>query len=140
MQEQLEAEHSEEMNTEAVDRIRQEALTQADADRIEQVWFEDDEVVKLRDGKTYRIAPASLKDARKLMRFLRSVNVDAIILNFIPTGDEKADDERENNLYQTLEIAFKGHNLSRDYLDEHVDVEIARKIIDIVIGLNGIKK
>lgn len=134
----LEKEHSAKMNAEAVERIKQEAMLESQ--RTEAIFFEDDEEVKLRDGKTYKIAPASLKNARKLMNLFKTVNVDVIILNFVPTGDEEQDAKREDELFQVLEIAFAPYNLTREYMEEYVDVETARKIIEILIGINGIKK
>lgn len=141
---QLEKEHSEQMNQEALDRIQQEEekkLSQEEADRVEAVFFEDDEIVKLRDGKNYRVPPASLKDARKLMKTLKTVNVDVIILNFLPTDDEEFDKKREDDLYDILLMAFRNYpEIDRDYIDQYVDIEMARKIIDVLIGLNGLKK
>lgn len=134
----LEKQHSEQMNEEAVARIKAEA--EAESKRVEAVFFEDDETITLRDGKPYKIAPANLKNARKLMTLFKSVNVDVIILNFAPTGDDEKDKAREEELYEVLEIAFKPYNLDRDYMDEYVDVDIARKVIEILIGINGIKK
>lgn len=119
----------------------EEKLTQEEAERIERVFFEDDEDIKLRDGKTYKIPPASLKDARALMKKLRSINVDAIIVNFIPTGNEEEDKRREQDLFDVLLMAFKGYpHVTKEYLDEYVDLDTARRIIDILIGLNGLKK
>lgn len=139
--ERLESEHSKEMNEEAVKRIQREALTKEEAGEIESVFFEDDEVIKLRDGKEYIMPPASLKNARKAIKLLETVNVDAIILNFVPTGDEEVDKNREDSLYELLKICFASYpELTKDYFDEYVDLELARKIIEIFIGLNGLKK
>lgn len=116
-----------------------EKITKEEADRIESVFFEDDEEIMLRDGKTYKITPCTLKDARKLMRLLKTVQIDAIILNFLP--DEEGKVGSEEDLFDILLIAFKGYpEIDKDYIDQYVDLEIARKIIEIMIGLNGIKK
>lgn len=116
-----------------------EKITKEEADRIESVFFEDDEEIMLRDGKTYKITPCTLKDARKLMRLLKTVQIDAIILNFLP--DEEGKVGNEEDLFDILLIAFKGYpEIDKDYIDQYVDLEIARKIIEIMIGLNGIKK
>lgn len=147
--ERAEREHSKMMNDEAVERIKREAeqeaqrekLTPEEAKRIEAVFFEDDAEIMLRDGKRYRIPPVSLKEARKIMQLLKTVNVDVIIMNFVPTGDEELDKKREDNLFDLLLMAFKNYpEVDRDYLDRYVDLATARKIIDIIIGLNGIKK
>lgn len=138
-------EHSQLMNDEAVNRIKAEAEEDVKAKPVESaseaIFFEDDEVIHLRDGKEYRIAPCSLKDARKLMSHLKTVNVDAIVLNFAPTGDEAMDNQREDDLMSILSIAFKGYpNIDRDYIEEYVDLDIARRLIDVMLGLNGLKK
>lgn len=140
--EQLEKEHSSQMNEKAIERIKRESVEdEISAEKKEEVFFEDAEPVKIRDGKTYFIPPLTLKNARQLMKKLRSVNVDVIILNFLPSGDEVKDTERENDLYDILEMAFVNYpNVDRDYIDSYVDLEQARKIIDILIGLNAIKK
>jgi hypothetical protein len=139
--ERAEREHSEKMNKEAVERIKHEALTPQEAARIESVFFEDDAEISLRDNKKYKIPPASLRDARRLMQLLKTVNVDAIILNFVPTGNEELDKKREDSLFEILLLAFKNYpEIDRDYLDRFVDLEIARKLIEILIGLNGLKK
>lgn len=117
-----------------------EVLTEEEAVRIEKVFFEDDEEVMLRDGKVYKIHPCTLKDARKLMKLLRTVNIEAIILNLLPSEDgEEA--TSEGDLFDVLLLAFKGYpHVDRNYIDNYVDLELARQIIDIMIGINGIKK
>lgn len=142
-----EREHSKTMNEEAVNRIKaEEKLAEAGENKVienksEAIFFEDDEVIHLRDGKEYRVAPCSLKDARKLMNHLKTVNVDAIVLNFAPTGDDAMDAQREDDLMNILKIAFKGYpHVTNDYIEEYVDLDIARRLIDIMLGLNGLKK
>jgi recombinational DNA repair protein RecR len=139
--EKKEKEHSEGMNKEAVERIKRDVLTQEEADRIASVFFEDDEVIKLRDGKTYHISPSSLKNARKLMSLLKTVNIDVVMLNFIPTGNGKKDEQRINDLYDILSIAFVNYpKVTKEYIEEYVDVVQAKEIINVLIGLNGLKK
>ena len=117
-----------------------EVLTEEEATRIEKVFFEDDEEVMLRDGKVYKIHPCTLKDARKLMSLLKTVNIDAIILNLLPPEDG-VEATNEGDLFDVLLLAFKGYaHVNRDYIDSYVDLEIARQIINIMIGINGIKK
>ena len=136
------------MNDEAVARIKAEAQEeQAKAPEMtpselsEAIFFEDDEKITLRDGKEYRIAPCSLRDARKLMNYLKTVNVDAIVLNFAPTGDDAMDSQREDDLMNILAIAFKHYpHVNKEYIEEYVDLDIARRLIDIMLGLNGLKK
>ncbi|GED68080.1 hypothetical protein BRE01_17820 [Brevibacillus reuszeri] len=123
--------HAEQMNTEAVNRIKK----QSEAEEVEGIFFEDDAKITLRDGKTYCIPPASLKDARILMKKLGTVHLDAIILNFLPS------DNAENDLFDILLLGFRNYpSITRDYLDEYCDLETARKLINILIGLNGLKK
>lgn len=137
----LERAHAEEMNRQAVERIKKETLTREEAERVEGVIFEDDERITLRDGKEYVVPPCNLKDARRLMKLVRTVNIDAIILNFVPTDDEELDKKRENDLFDILLMAFKLYpHVDRDYLDEYCDLNTARRIIEILIGLNGLKK
>lgn len=145
----LEKEHSESMNQSAVDRIKAEEeeeaksleAKKAELEAKEAAIFEDDTPIKLRDGKQYFVPPLSLKNARSLMKKLQTVNVDVIILNFIPTGDVEADINREQDLFDILLMAFVNYPaVDRDYLDSYVDVETARKIVDVLLGLNAIKK
>ncbi|NGQ95315.1 hypothetical protein G3578_09125 [Brevibacillus sp. SYP-B805] len=127
-------------NEAAVNRLKEE-LTPEQAEQVERAFFEDDEEIRLRDGKTYKVPPCSLKDARILMKKLRTINVDAIILNFVPSGDDAVDASREDDLFTVLMMAFKGYkHITREYLDEYMDLDTARKTIEILIGLNGLKK
>jgi len=154
--EREERELAERLNSEAAERIKSDPsnrkISREEVDAAERAFFEDDEVITLRDKRKYRIPPCSLKDARRLMKLLRSVNVDAIILNFLPSHDEEMDEKRQNDLFDILAMAFKNYPhivtkgesgeyiVNRDYLDEYLDLHTARKIIDILIGLNGLKK
>jgi recombinational DNA repair protein RecR len=136
-----EREHSKKMNDEAVERIKKEALTQEQADEIERAFFEDDVEIKLRDGKKYKVPPCSLKNARKLMKLLKSVNVDMVILNYVPTGDSELDEKRANDLVEILSYAFVNYpDINRDYIEDIVDVDTAKKIVEVLIGINSIKK
>lgn len=138
---QLEQEHSNQMNKEAVERVKKESLTKEEADYIERAFFEDDAEIRLRDGKTYKVTPASLKNARKLMSVLKTINVDAIILNYVPTEDMEADEKRARELLAALRYGFSNYpEITDAYLEEFVDLDSARKIIDVVIGINGLKK
>lgn len=154
--ERQERELAEKLNAEAAERFKNDPenrkFTQEEADAAERAFFEDDEVITLRDRRKYRIPPCNLKDARRLMKLLKTVNVDAIILNFIPTGDEEMDSKRQEGLFDILGMAFKnyphivtkGENgeyiVNKEYLDEYLDLNTARKVIDTLIGLNGLKK
>lgn len=116
-----------------------ENISKEEAERIESVFFEDDEEIMLRDGKKYKIPPCTLKDARKLMKLLKTVQIDAIILNFLPKEDGGTGSEED--LFDILLIAFKNYpHVDKEYIDKYVDLETARKIIEIMIGLNGLKK
>lgn len=116
-----------------------EKVTKEEADRVESVFFEDDEEIMLRDGKTYKLHPCTLKDARKLMKLLKTVQIEAIILNFLPLDDGGTG--AEEDLFDILLLAFKGYpHVDKEYIDNYVDLELARQIIEIMIGLNGIKK
>ena len=116
-------------------------FTKEQANRIEAVFFEDDAEIILRNGKKYKIPVSNLKDTRKLMKLLETVNIDLIILNFLPTDDPEEDEHRINHLYEILAMAFKGYpHVDRDYIDKYVDINTARRIIEIMIGLNGLKK
>ncbi len=135
--ERLEKEHSAKMNSEAVERIKKEAMTEEESQRIEDVWFEQENSIKLLDNKIYKLHPARLKDAKRLMTLLGSVSMDVVILNFVDTGNPEADTNRINNFFEALTIVT---GLSKEYLDEYCDLEIARKILEYSIGLNGLKK
>lgn len=126
------------MNRQGVERIKQEAVSRSEA-----VFFEDDEEITLRDGRKYKIPPATLKQARRIMQLLRTVDVQAVVLNFLPTGNEETDRQREENFFELMEIAFSKYpevSGNREYLEENVDLVIARKVIDVLIGINGLKK
>lgn len=130
--EQLELEHSQKMNEEAVKRIQ----GQQEEERTAAIFFEDDAQVTLRNGNTYNISPCTLKEARKLMSLLKTVNIEAIILNFIPD-----DETNENDLFDILLMGFKNYKeVDRDFIDSYVDLTTAKKIIESLIGLNGLKK
>lgn len=117
-----------------------EEVTLEEAETIEKVFFEDDEEIMLRDGKTYKIHPCTLKDARTLMQLLKTVNIEAIILNMLPS-EEDDEETTEGDLFDVLLLAFKGYDhIDREYIDNYVDIDIAREVINIMIGLNGIKK
>lgn len=136
----LEKEHAEQMNGAAIERIKKEEGELSNEERESQI-FEDDAVITLRNGTKYSVPPLTLKNARSLMKKLRTVNVDAIILNFIPTGDDSLDEQREEDLFDILCMAFINYpSVDREYIDEFMDLETARKVIDVLIGLNGIKK
>lgn len=119
---------------------KKEPITQEEADYIEKVFFEEDETVRLRDGKTYRIPPLGLKDARKLMKLLNTIDTGIIISNLMVMEGE--DDDRYDELMEVLLMAFKPYykHVTADYLAEYVDLVIAKEIIDSMIGLNGLKK
>ncbi|MEM0173402.1 MAG: hypothetical protein QXI16_02730 [Sulfolobaceae archaeon] len=136
------------LNQQAVERYKQEVASQSvqenifyQANQSEAIFFEDDVEIMLRDGKKYRIPPCTLKDARRLMNLLKEIQPDLIIANFLPTGDEEEDNKRIDSLYEVLLIAFKKYpHVTREYLEEYVDIGLAKKIIEILIGLNGLKK
>lgn len=120
---------------------QKDILTEEEAERIERIIFEDDEEVTLRNGKKYKIPSANFKDARKLMKLLKTVNIEAIILNFLPTDDTEKDAKRLEDLYTLMRIAFVNYpEVNDEFLDRYVDLKIARQIIDILIDLNGLKK
>ena len=131
--EQLELQHSQEMNEKAIERIRQ----QNEEQRTASVFFEDDEKIMLRNGQTYNVSPCTLKEARKLMNLLKTVNIEAIILNFVP--DEESTNEKD--LFDILLMAFKNYpEIDKEFVDANVDLNTAKKIIETLIGLNGLKK
>lgn len=155
-QERAERELAERLNEEAASRIKHDPENQKatfeEIEAAERAFFEDDEIITLRDRRKYRIPPCNLKDARRLMQLLKTVNIDAIILNFIPTDNDELDQRRQQDLFDVLGIAFKNYPhivtkddqgeyiINRDYLDEYLDLNTARKVIDLMIGLNGLKK
>ncbi len=141
--ERLEKEQAKKLNEAAVQsRVEElEVLTQEEADRVEAVFFEYDEEVVLRDGKKYKIPPSKLAKAKRLMSLLKTVNVDVVIMNFLPSGEEGKDKQREDDLYEILEMAFEAYpHVTREYLENNVDVVLAGEIIKVLIGLNGLKK
>ncbi|PQP82105.1 hypothetical protein C0Q44_20860 [Paenibacillus sp. PCH8] len=155
-QEKAERELAEQLNEEAAKRIKDDPenkrVTPEEVEAAERAFFEDDEIITLRDRRKYRIPPCNLKDARRLMKLLKTVNIDAIILNFIPTENDELDEKRQQDLFDVLAMAFKNYSyivtkdehgeyvINREYLDEYLDLNTARKVIDMLIGLNGLKK
>ncbi|MGG4144830.1 DNA polymerase III subunit gamma/tau [Paenibacillus algorifonticola] len=125
---------------EAKKEAEKKAITQEEADIREKVFFEEDEKVRLRDGKTYSIPPLGLKDARMLMKKLNTIESGVIIANLIPDGED--DEDRYDELLNVLLMAFKPYysSMTVEHLEEYVDLDNAKKIIDCMIGLNGLKK
>jgi hypothetical protein len=126
----------------AAEEEKKAPLTQEEAEVREKVFFEEDEKVRLRDGKTYYIPPLGLKDARKLMKKLNSIDSGVIIANLIPADEDEDGEDRYNELLDVLLMAFAPYykHVTADHLEEYVDLETAKKIIDSMIGLNGLKK
>lgn len=118
---------------------KKETLTPEEAEYIEKVFFEEDEKVKLRDGMTYTIPPLGLKDAKELMKKLNSIDTAIIIANLI---EDEEGNSNYNELLEVLLMGFKPYykDMTVEYLEEYVDIVTAKQIIDILIGLNGLKK
>ncbi len=79
-------------------------LTKQESEFIEKVFFEEDEKVTLRDGKTYAIPPLGLKDAKNLMKKLNTIDTGVIIANLI--ADETGNDSYDE-LLEVLLMGFK---------------------------------
>ncbi|MUG00767.1 DNA polymerase III subunit gamma/tau [Bacillus inaquosorum] len=114
-------------------------LSKEESEIIEKVFFEEDESVRLRDGISYKIPPLGLLDAKNLMKKLNTIDTGVIITNLI------ADDEGKDSYEELLDVllmAFKPYypNMTAEYLGKYVDIVSAKEIIDIMIGLNGLKK
>lgn len=138
--ENQEQEVKQEVTQNAQEQTQEEPkLTKEESEYIEKVFFEEDETVRLRDGITYKIPPLGLKDAKKLMKKLNSIDTSIIIANLI--ADEEGNDNYDG-LLEVLLMAFKPYykHITVDYLAEYVDINTAKQIIDIMIGLNGLKK
>ncbi|MWV43100.1 DNA polymerase III subunit gamma/tau [Paenibacillus sp. HJL G12] len=137
---ELEEQVAEQPSAAANPEDSKKAITQDEADIREKVFFEEDEKIRLRDGKTYYIPPLGLKDARKLMKKLNTIDNGVIIANLIPEGSE--DEDRFEELMEVLLMAFKPYykDMTTEHLENYVDLESAKKIIDCMIGLNGLKK
>ncbi|KJD47071.1 hypothetical protein [Paenibacillus terrae] len=126
--------------SDAVVESTKKVLTEEEAQIKEKAFFEEDEKVRLRDGKTYYLPPLGLKDARKLIKKLNAIDSGFIIANLIPDDPEGAD--RYHELIDVLMMGFKPYYswMTPEHLEEYVDLETAKQIIDAMIGLNGIKK
>jgi len=144
--ESLEREHAEKMNLETVERMKEEAKSPSKVeklppDQVASIFFEDDKEIMLRDGNVYKLTPCTLKKARRLMSLLKSVNIDVVMLNYLPSEDPDEDKRKQEELMEILMLAFSGYpEVTSGYLEEYVDFVSAKKIIEIVIGLNGIVK
>ncbi|MCR8843934.1 hypothetical protein NQ117_09560 [Paenibacillus sp. SC116] len=134
--EMLEKQHAQSMNDKAVERIKQES-SEVNAN----VWLEEGKQIQLLDGKTYNVRPSKLLHARKLMKLLGTVSMEVVILNFMETDSPEEDETRINNFYDALMIAFTDYpHVTKEYLELHCDVVGARNILDVLVGLNGLKK
>lgn len=128
------------VSEEQVEQVEEEEkLTREEAEYIKKVFFEDDDKITLRDGRTYRIPPLSLKDGLKLMDKLNGIDTSVIVLNLI---DDGSGNSRYDLLIEVLLMAFKPYypEITTDYVSEYVDLNTAKEILDIMIGLNQIKK
>lgn len=124
--------------TEATEEKKE--ITQEEADFRDKVFFEDDDKVRLRDGRTYYVPPLGLKDARRLIKKLNTIEHAVIIANLIPEDEDGED--RYEEMVDVLLMAFKPYypDMTREYLEDYVDVTTAAEIISILIGANGLKK
>lgn len=137
------------MNEEATARVgemiarqseQEQTVTPEQAEYNKKVWMETGKPFTFRDGKTYYVQPSALSDAFEIMSILSKINVSLVIANFMPTGDEEKDKERIDNVYRIMELAFKQYGLTREYIDQNVDVVMASRIIEAVAGMNGLLK
>ncbi|MCP8973168.1 DNA polymerase III subunit gamma/tau [Bacillus licheniformis] len=116
-----------------------ESISKEESEYIEKVFFEEDESVRLRDGVSYKIPPLGLRDAKNLMKKMNTIDTGVIIANLI---EDESGNDTFNELLEVLLMAFKPYykNMTVEYLAEYVDIQSAKSIIDIMIGLNGLKK
>lgn len=114
-------------------------ITKEEASYIEKVFFEEDEKVMLRDGAVYKVPPLSLKDARVLLKKMNNIDPSIVVANLIQNDDGE---DMYEELLDVLIMAFKSYykDVTKEYLAEYVDTDTAKKILDIMIGLNGLKK
>ena len=137
--EQKELQHAKAMNDEAVARIQAEAQTVTE--KSAETWFETGKKIKFLDGKEYELKPVKLGHAHRLMQLLGSISIDIIILNFLDTGNPEADQKRIDNFFEALQLALSHYpEITKEYLDENCDVEIAKQILEYTIGLNRLVK
>ncbi|MGN7765349.1 hypothetical protein [Paenibacillus sp. 22594] len=144
--------HAKEMNEAALRRIQaestEEELPEDKEVRLsERVWFEEDEEIMLRNGELYRIPPMTFGDTREFMQYLKTVNVGEIILNFAPGQEAK-----EKTLHDILGLAFQIYPeiayrdkagklvVDHSFIDRNVDLRTAKRILDVMMDLNGLKK
>lgn len=122
-----------------VETVDEKVLTPEESSYIQKVFFEEDEVIYLRDGKKYHIPPLSLRDGVKLMNKLNEIDSSIIIMNLIDDGNGET---KFDLLMEVLHMAFKPYykDITIDYLAEFIDINTAKTILDIMIGLNQIKK
>lgn len=140
--EQLELENAQAMNDEAIERIKNEAEeTSRSTEESEDIWFENGRKIKLLDGKEYWIKPSKLGVGRRLMKLLGTISLDSVLINFLETGNEQADSERVNNLYEVLRTAlYEYPHITNEYLDEHCDFAMVSQILNYIIEVNSLKK
>lgn len=123
---------------EQVEEAVEKPITKEEAEYVKKVFFEDDAIVTLRDGKSYRVPPLSLREGLQLMQRLNEVNTSIIVMNLIDDGDGNSFD----SLVEVLLMAFKPYypEMTFDYVADYVDLDNAKIILDTMIGLNQIKK
>lgn len=129
-------------DVEAIEKVQAPAerpLTKEESEEQLRVFFEEDETINLRDGKQYKIPPLGLKDAHSLMGKLNTIDTAVILGNMIK--NEEGEDTYDE-LLETLHMAFKPYypEVTVQHLERFVDIDTAKKIIDIMLGLNGLKK
>ena len=106
-------------------------VTEQESQEMEKVFFEEDEQIRLRDGKTYRLPPLSLRDARKLIKKLNTIDTGIILSNLMENEDGE---DHYDDLMEILAMGFKPYHkhVTADYLEDVVDVVCAKQIIDII--------
>lgn len=125
-----------------------EKLTPEQAIKIEKDFLEEGEPIVFydrakREKLTFIIPPLTLKDAKAFMKLLKTIDIDFVILNFAADGEEGEDQkDRSSELYEALMLAFKYNypEMTPDRLEEICDINKAKELISIMLGINGLKK
>lgn len=110
------------------------------------------ETIRDRNGKKHRIYSARFKDLQTITDFTEKYNADTFGLYMLaPVLDENGEVERDadgninynngfvDDLMEIVELALD-HRETREQIEEWLDLDIAKEIVLMFLGLSSFKK